>query len=242
MNIKKTSNNLVNFIKNIPIKRILIILLSLVAVIGIGGSYYFYTKYSAIKERPDLEAQKETQSIISMAGELIELPQGEIPTVATISDKEKLKDQTFFKTAANGDILLAYTTAMQAILYRPSTNKIINVAPITIDQQKSLEQGTTQNASATADRKYTITYYNGTKVVGAALLTENLVKATYKDYVTKSIANAARNDYAEAQIIDISGTHPQESAELAKLLKGKVVALPQGEAAPSSDFLIISGK
>ena len=72
----------------------------------------------------------------------MELPQDEVPTVATISDKEKLAGQTFFARAENGDILFAYTTAMEAILYRPSTNKIINVAPISINQSQNLNQGT----------------------------------------------------------------------------------------------------
>ena len=68
----------------------------------------------------------------------MELPEGETPTVATISDKEKLTGQPFFKSPENGDILFAYTTAMKAILYRPSTNKIINVAPITINQTQDV--------------------------------------------------------------------------------------------------------
>jgi hypothetical protein len=83
----------------------------------------------------------------------MELPVGETPTVATISDKEKLKDQPFFKMAENGDILFAYTTAMQAILYRPSTNKIINVAPITINQAKDVTAGVKNTESTDAGKK-----------------------------------------------------------------------------------------
>lgn len=61
------------------------------------------------------------------------LPTGEQPSIATVSDKNKLKDQAFFKNAQNGDTLLIYTNARKAILYRESTNKIIEVAPIAID-------------------------------------------------------------------------------------------------------------
>lgn len=72
----------------------------------------------------------------------MELPKEETPTIATISDKEKLKGQVFFDAAENGDVLFAYTTAMKAILYRPSTNKIINVAPIAINPGQDLTPGT----------------------------------------------------------------------------------------------------
>lgn len=114
--------------------------LVVLVVLGVGGSYYFYQKYSAIKVNPNLEVKKEVDALISIVGELIELPKGEVPTVATILDKEKLKGQLFFAAGENGDKLLAYNVAMKAILYRPSTNKIINVAPIAINQPSTSVQ------------------------------------------------------------------------------------------------------
>ena len=86
----------------------------------------------------------------------MELPQGETPTVATISDVTKLADQTFFKSAKNGDVLLAYTAAMEAVIYRPSANMIINVAPISTNQAPNVaspaKQGT-QTATTTTTKK-----------------------------------------------------------------------------------------
>ena len=128
-------------IKRIFPKRILIIFLVLVALLGVYGSYYFYNKYKALNVDANIEAQKETERLVGLLDKLMELPQGETPTVATISDKEKLKDQPFFESAQNGDILFAYTKAMKAILYRPSSNKIINVAPITINQAPDVKDG-----------------------------------------------------------------------------------------------------
>ncbi len=127
-----------NFIRKINWKQFFILFLIVVAILGVGGSYYFYGKYSAIKANPNLEAKKETDALVAVVGKLIELPKEETPTVATILDKEKLKGQLFFKSAENGDKLLAYNVAMVAVLYRPSTNKIINVAPITINQPQNL--------------------------------------------------------------------------------------------------------
>lgn len=105
---------------------------------GITGSIYYYQQYQVLKQNPNIEAQKETNNLISKVGKFMDLPSGETPTVATVLDKEKLKDQSFFKNAENGDKLLAYIKAMKAILYRPSTNKVIEFAPIYINQQASV--------------------------------------------------------------------------------------------------------
>ena len=131
---------------------------------------------------------------------------------------------------------------MKAILYRTSTNKIINVAPITINQQQNLTQGVTQKNPATAVHKHTVTYYNGTSIVGVATAMEKNVNSTYDHYSTKAITNASRNNYTGTLVVDISGTHSEEAAQLAKLLGGKVGALPSGEITPDSDLLVISGQ
>lgn len=123
-------------------KPILFFALLILAVAGLCGTFYYYRQYEALSISPDAEAQKQSIALITTLGKLIELPEGETPTIATISDLTKLKDQAFFSQAQNGDILFAYTTAMKAILYRPSTNKIINVAPININQPQDLTQGT----------------------------------------------------------------------------------------------------
>lgn len=60
----------------------------------------------------------------------IELPVDEKPTIATVTDITKVKDQPFFAHAQNGDKVLLFSKAGKAILYRPSTKKIIELAPI----------------------------------------------------------------------------------------------------------------
>ncbi|PIR80160.1 MAG: hypothetical protein COU25_01495, partial [Candidatus Levybacteria bacterium CG10_big_fil_rev_8_21_14_0_10_35_13] len=54
------------------------------------------------------------------------------PTIATITDKSQLSTQPFFNNAVDGDKVLVYANAKKAILYRPSTDKIIEVAPVNI--------------------------------------------------------------------------------------------------------------
>ncbi|MBI5022764.1 MAG: hypothetical protein HZC05_01180 [Candidatus Magasanikbacteria bacterium] len=136
--------------KNI-IKKILPIIVLVLAIGGVIGSVYYYRQYQALKANPNLEAQRETEALVLTLGKLMELPADETPTVATITEKEKLKDQPFFAKAENGDKLLAYTKTQQAILYRPSINKIINVGPIVINQNQ--QESTAQNEPVVDKKK-----------------------------------------------------------------------------------------
>jgi hypothetical protein len=217
-------------------KRILLGLLFAVALLGVGGSYYFYQKYSAMKADPNIEAQRQSVKLIADLGKLMELPTGETPTIATISDKEKLNTQTFFQNAQNGDIIFAYTTAMKAILYRPSTNKIINVAPISLAQTPEPAQ------NADIQTPLRISYYNGTAVVGLTGTAEIAVKQKYPDAQTVSLTNASNKNYTKTLVVDLSGKHQQEAEAVATLLNGTVGLLPSTEKKPEADLLVITGK
>lgn len=76
---------------------------------------------------------EEVSDVIAAVGRHILLPDGEEPTVATVSDPSKLKDQLFFKHAKAGDRVLIYTKAKMAYLYDPKRDILLEVAPITTD-------------------------------------------------------------------------------------------------------------
>lgn len=103
------------------------IMLGVLLALALLSTYYFYRQGH---QDTQVEAQQELNQVITAVGKLIVLPTEEQPTLATVSDPEKLKDQSFFKNALKGDQVLIYTTARKAILYRPSANKIIEVAPV----------------------------------------------------------------------------------------------------------------
>ncbi|OGG37544.1 hypothetical protein A2110_02310 [Candidatus Jorgensenbacteria bacterium GWA1_54_12] len=106
-----------------------------VAVIALGASgaaYYFYSRYATLMEEPQRIAQEDTSKLLERVGRLIVLPVGEEPTIATVSDPEKLKDQAFFANAQIGFKVLIYANAKKAILYDPSGDKIVEVAPVNI--------------------------------------------------------------------------------------------------------------
>ena len=127
----------------------LVTLLVVVVVLFIassGAAYYFWRQS---QRAPSVEGQvtdtkAQTQELIDQVGKLIELPSGEVPTVATVTDPEKLKDQAFFVKAKKGDKVLIYATAKKAILYDPEANRIVEVAPINLNNQ-----GSTQGVSTT---------------------------------------------------------------------------------------------
>ena len=103
-------------------------------------SGYYYMKYRDIRKNPQSVSTQEVKDVTQEVGKLISLPKDEQPTIATVQDKNKLKDQPFFKDAQNGDKVLIYTTSKKAIIYRPSTKTLINVGPIAINSSDTTSQ------------------------------------------------------------------------------------------------------
>jgi hypothetical protein len=113
-------------------KKIIIPILILVIIVLVASSFYLYMQLESIKKNPQQIAQQEVQSLIAKVSRLVVLPEEETPTVATVSDAEKLKDQPFFRNAKNGDKVLIYTNARKAVLYDPVNNKVVEIAPVNI--------------------------------------------------------------------------------------------------------------
>lgn len=73
---------------------------------------------------------EDPDSIIEAVSRHVVLPPGEEPTVATVSDPSKLRDQPFFASAKAGDKVLLYTKARKAVLYDPVVDRVVEIAPI----------------------------------------------------------------------------------------------------------------
>ncbi len=109
---------------------------TVVALLAIGGAVYLYKQVRELKKNNQFEdLQSNQDQLKEKISKLINLPD-EKPTVANVTDKEKLKDQPFFKDAQNGDSLLIFPAAKKAIIYRESENRLINVGPIAITSDK----------------------------------------------------------------------------------------------------------
>ena len=105
---------------------------------------YFYNQVRVLKQDPQSVSRQEVASLISKVGKLVLLPEGETPTVATISDPEMLKDQPFFAKAVVGDKVLIYNEAKKAILYSVAINKVVDISALNLDGAKGANSSTGQ--------------------------------------------------------------------------------------------------
>jgi hypothetical protein len=89
-----------------------------------------------LNNNPAIVEQRKTQELVAKVMKLTDLPAGERPQAAVVSDSAALKKQySFFSSVQNGDDILFYYQAGKVIVYRPSTNKIVISGPLTISQQ-----------------------------------------------------------------------------------------------------------
>lgn len=234
--------------------KVILVISLVILIVALVPSLYFYNQYQktqSLLQNSNKQVEVETKVLIAQVGKLIELPTGENPTVATVSDKTKLLDQPFFKNAQNGDKVLVYSKAKKAILYRPSINKIVEVSMINIGNTQSPTAAvTTVPVSITPsvisptviEKILKVTIYNGTLTVGFASSTQRQLEAKTSKFQVVSKGDASQNDYTKTLVVDLTGKNKSAAEELAGLVNGKVGALPSGEKSPSNvDFLVILG-
>jgi len=215
--------------------------LTSIALLGsIGSALFYYNKYKiSLKSQ---RAITEIEQIVRKVSSLMDLPQGETPTLATVSDKTQLQNQSFFQNAENGDRILVYSGAKKAILYRPSTNKIIDIAPIT--PLEEVAGDATGSSVINAEEIIKVALYNGSGIAGLASLAEDKLKA---DKTLGNRIQVTRKEYAQSQyqgvlVVDLKGNQNSVSQKIAQILSGKVGSLPIGEKIPETQILIILGK
>ncbi len=214
-------------------KTILLILAVVLFIGAAGTAYYFYSQYQTAQSKlknPDKAAQQETQQLVDEMSKIIDLPKADIkngePTMATVLDKSKLKDQPFFANAENNDKVLIYTKAKKAFLYRPSTGKIINVAPVNIG----------------AGQEVKIAVRNGTSTANLGDTVSNTIKAKFATATITSTENAATTTHDETIVVDLTGQNSEAASTVASAINATVGSLPSGESKPdNADLLVIIG-
>jgi virulence-associated protein VagC len=116
-------------------------LIVLLLIAALGASVFFYLQFqktsaeiAALKQNaPAAQAMAEKKrEIVAILSSMAELPKDEEPSLITITDIDKLKDQPFFSLAANGDEVLIYKESKRAIIYRPATKKIVDMAQVNL--------------------------------------------------------------------------------------------------------------
>lgn len=119
----RVSKKRFNLIKVGLVLSSLVVLVGLVAYLGYFG--VSKTNYSR-NSNSAFSLIKDVNNAAKVA-----LPTDEAPTIVTVSKLEPLKDQPIFRNAELGDILLIYTKAKRAILFRPGMKLIIEDAILT---------------------------------------------------------------------------------------------------------------
>lgn len=107
-----------------------------------------------LKSDPTVQAKEEVRTLVNKLKELAVVPEGEDPVVATVTDKDKLKDQPVFAKADNGDKLIIYSNAGRAYLVDPEGKKIKDIIPVNIGGEVA---GATKDAKASPTPKTSAT-------------------------------------------------------------------------------------
>lgn len=203
-------------------------------LIILGGSIFGIIRYRALqaelnqlRENPNLIADQELEQVVGQVGALIDLPTDEKPTLMTVTDADKIRSQTFFARSENGDKLLIYPTARKAILFRPSTNRIIDVATIDLSGEEN---------------NLSVSLLNGTNITGLTAAAEAFLADKASSLNFTSRANAV-SQYTSTIVVDLTGgSRTTQATQLAQLLGGEVGTLPESETRPSGDIAIILGR
>lgn len=112
-------------------KRVGVVLGILLLVLFVWKYIDAQNQISKLTNSPDV-VQNSQKQIIQKVSELVVVPDGEVPQVYTLSDASKFKDNEFFVRAENGDQLLIYQNSGIAVLYRPSTGKIVRAQTVNL--------------------------------------------------------------------------------------------------------------
>jgi hypothetical protein len=123
------------------VRNIFFVLLALLIVCA-GVIFYMYSQINTLKSNPEEKAKDEVAEVIEKVGKLTVLPSDEEPTIATVTNLDRLKDQAFFTNAQIGDKVLIYQASRKAILYNPTTNKIVEISSINLNNPSSTSENT----------------------------------------------------------------------------------------------------
>ena len=202
---------------------IISVVLVVIAIALAALTFYFYKQYQNIKKNPNQVAQAEIDAVVANVSKIIDLPKDETPTLATVQDKDKLKDQPFFAMAENGDKILIYTKSKKAIIYRTKDNKLVNVGPIVIDP-KTLPQLAIVDAG------------------GDVNAVVKKISDKFADNVAIASSTSAKNKSAVKQltVVDVTGKAGDLASQIASEVGGTVGnSLPAGESIPEGATIIV---
>jgi hypothetical protein len=118
---------------------------------------------------------------------------------------------------------------------------VASVQPTDQTNPSSANAQLTQTSAQVVSGQMKLALDNGTKTIGLTNKLEKSITDKFTDVAIQSKETAARNDYQQTIIVDITGKYKQRVSDLAAFLGAKIVPLPQGENLPEADALVIFG-
>ncbi len=185
---------------------------------------YVFARY----RDPDL---REVQRLLLDIKNKAETPGNETPGLATVTDRTKINQGGVLKNAQNGDKVLLFYTNGEALLYRPSSSKVVAIGPLVVDP----------SAAQVKDTK--IIVRNGTSGGDKYERILSMLKERYKGAIISGQDSASRDDFPMTIAIDLTkdGKKAEFVSAINELIDGRNGILPIGEEKPESDILIIVG-
>lgn len=220
------------------------LLLVVVVLLVVTGLYFKYERtqkeLETLKSNPGALVQDEAKELIDKVSALTDLPVGEEPTVASITDVEKLKGQNFFVNAQNGDKIIIYPLSKRAVLYRPSTNKVIEAGSVAIGNAGLGVSGADGGGLSDGESQVIrLSVINGRNEDVTASVVAGLEGVMDFEVVERKNANSI---YERTLVVDLSGGLGEEVGRIASAIGGEVSALPEGETAADVDVVIVVGE
>lgn len=140
-----------------------------------------------------------------------------------------------------------YGKDIESYLYSPALrwgtkkSEIANVPP----GRDRNDMGATDSGVISQSKKKireTVAIYNGTTRIGISGKFGNVIMGKFSDVNVVTLQNAAKKDYPRSFVVDIKGSGSKAAKELAYELDCPLVnIMPDGEATPSTEVLVVLG-
>lgn len=223
---------------------------SLIAIILAGYLAYQYYQTNLVARTIATKTvlnKDEMKKLVDEIGKIAKLPQREEPSIATVTDINKLRDQPVFADSKNGDRVLLYTNAQKVVIYDPVSRKIVNIAPLTAGNAQAVNNTSVSSsatpAAAPVQNQARIVLRNGTSVTGLASKIETEIKKSFPKANIIDKDNALKENYDKTIVVILNESAKDAAINLAQSLNSSVAGLPPGETKPvGADILVIIGK
>jgi hypothetical protein len=184
--------------------------INVLVILGLAGAGgYFYKEYRDLKNNPPSAqdvAKAENSRVIEKVKKLYNLPSAEPDRIYTVGNKDDLKG-------------LVYVKDRLAVLYRESSNQLINVSTVTIQEPTNIAIFGSSSQQTSIEKSLTDTFKTDVSIK--------------KKETTKANVDGIL-------VVDVNGQKSQQAEQIATLLKGRVGAnLPDGETKPEGVDIVI---